>query len=160
MNLNVTLFAQAITFFLFIFVSVKWVWPMVLKHIEERQKIIADGLAEAERGRSSLAEAQKQNEITLREARTRAQEIVAAAVAAAEKAASQRIEESKSQAKAEGDRLVAAAKASIEQEVQSARQQLRDQVAKLAVSGAEKILAREVDARAHADMLDRLKAQL
>ena len=146
MNLNVTLFAQAITFFLFIIVSVKWVWPMVLKHIEARQKIIADGLAEA----------QKQNEITLREARTRAQEIVAAA----EKAASQRIEESKSQAKAEGDRLVAAAKASIEQEVQSARQQLREQVAKLAVSGAEKILAREVDARAHADMLDRLKAQL
>ena len=119
MNLNVTLFAQAITFFLFIIVSVKWVWPMVLKHIEARQKIIADGLAEAERGRSSLAEAQKQNEITLREARTRAQEIVAAA----EKAASQRIEESKSQATAEGDRLVAAAKASIEQDVQSARQQ-------------------------------------
>ena len=156
MNLNVTLFAQAITFFLFIIVSVMWVWPMVLRKIEERQKIIADGLAEAERGRSSLAEAQKQNEITLREARARAQEIVAAA----EKAASLRIEESKSQAKVEGDRLVAAAKASIEQEVQSARQQLREQVAKLAVSGAEKILAREVDARAHADMLDRLKAQL
>ena len=156
MNLNVTLFAQAITFFLFIIVSVMWVWPMVLKKIEERQKIIADGLAEAERGRSSLAEAQKQNEITLREARARAQEIVAAA----EKAASQRIEESKSQAKTEGDRLVAAAKASIEQEVQSARQQLREQVAALAVSGAEKILAREVDARAHADMLNRLKAQL
>ena len=156
MNLNVTLFAQAITFFLFIIVSVMWVWPMVLRKIEERQKIIADGLAEAERGRSSLAEAQKQNEITLREARARAQEIVAAA----EKAAAQRIEESKSQAKTEGDRLVAAAKASIEQEVQSAKQQLREQVAKLAVSGAEKILAREVDARAHADMLDRLKAQL
>ena len=156
MNLNVTLFAQAITFFLFIIVSVMWVWPMVLRKIEERQKIIADGLAEAERGRSSLAEAQKQNEITLREARARAQEIVAAA----EKAAAQRIEESKSQAKTEGDRLVAAAKASIEQEVQSAKQQLREQVAALAVSGAEKILAREVDARAHADMLNRLKAQL
>jgi F-type H+-transporting ATPase subunit b len=156
MNLNATLFAQAISFLLFIYVSVKWVWPMVLRKIEERQKIIADGLAEAERGRSSLAEAQKQNEITVREARTRAQEIVATA----EKAASQRIEESKSQAKTEGDRLVAAAKASIEQEVQSARQQLREQVAALAVSGAEKILAREVDARAHADMLNRLKAQL
>lgn len=156
MNLNVTLFAQAITFFLFIIVSVMWVWPMVLRKIEERQKIIADGLAEAERGRSSLAEAQKQNEITLREARTRAQEIVAAA----EKAASQRIEESKSLAKTEGDRMLAQAKAQIDQEVHSARQALREQVAKLAVSGAEKILAREVDARAHADMLDRLKAQL
>ena len=156
MNLNVTLFAQAITFFLFILISVKWVWPMVLKHIEARQKLIADGLAEAERGRSSLAEAQKQNEITLREARTRAQEIVAAA----EKAASERIEESKSVAKTEGDRLLAQAKAQIDQEVHAARQALREQVAKLAVSGAEKILAREVDARAHADMLDRLKAQL
>ena len=156
MNLNVTLFAQAITFFLFIIVSVKWVWPMVLKHIEARQKIIADGLAEAERGRSSLAEAQKQNEITLREARTRAQEIVAAA----EKAASQRIEESKTQAKTEGERLLASANAQIQQEVQSAKQQLREQVAQLAVSGAEKILQREVDARAHAQMLDQLKAQL
>lgn len=156
MNLNVTLFAQAITFFLFIIVSVMWVWPMVLRKIEERQKIIADGLAEAERGRSSLAEANKQNEVLLREARARAQEIVAAA----EKAASQRVEESKSQAKTEGDRLVSAAKAQIEQEVQSARQKLREQVAALAVSGAEKILAREVDARTHADMLERLKAQL
>jgi F-type H+-transporting ATPase subunit b len=92
----------------------------------------------------------------LREARGRAQELVAAA----EKSAAQRIEESKSQARTEGDRLVAAAKAQIEQEVQSARQQLREQVAVLAISGAEKILAREVDARTHADMLDRLKAQL
>ena len=71
-----------------------------------------------------------------------------------------RLSAEESQAKAEGERLVAAAKASIEQEVQSARQQLREQVAALAVSGAEKILAREVDARAHADMLNRLKAQL
>lgn len=156
MNLNVTLFAQAVTFFLFILVSVYWVWPMVLKKIEERQKIIADGLAEAERGRSSLADAQKQTEILMREAKARAQEIVAAA----EKAAAQRIEESKSQARTEGDRLVAQAKSQIDQEVQSARQQLREQVAALAVSGAEKILAREVDARAHAEMLDRLKAQL
>lgn len=156
MNLNVTLFAQAVTFFLFIFVSVKWVWPMVLKKIEERQKLIADGLAEAERGRSSLADAHKQTDVLLREARARAQEIVVAA----EKAASQRIEESKAQAKTEGERIVAAAHASIQQEVQSAKQQLREQVARLAVAGAEKILRREVDARAHADMLDQLKAQL
>jgi F-type H+-transporting ATPase subunit b len=156
MNLNVTLFAQAVTFFIFILVSVYWVWPMVLRKIEERQKIIADGLAEAERGRSSLADAQKQTEVLMREAKARAQEIVAAA----EKAAAQRIEESKSQARTEGDRLVAQAKSQIDQEVQSARQQLREQVAALAVSGAEKILAREVDARAHAEMLDRLKAQL
>lgn len=156
MNINVTLFAQAVTFVLFVLVAVYWVWPMVLKPIEARQKFIADGLAEAERGRSSLSDAQKQTDQMLSEARSRAQEIVAAA----EKAASQRIEESKSQAKTEGERLVAAAHAQISQEVQSAKQVLREQVAQLAVAGAEKILKREVDAKAHSDMLSQLKAQL
>jgi len=156
MNLNFTLFAQAAAFILFIWFTVKFVWPPLLRAIETRQKTIADGLAEAERGRSSLAEAEKQTDVILREAKARAQEIVVAA----EKAASQRVEESKSQAKAEGERLVNAAKAQIEQEVQSAKQQLREQVASLAVSGAEKILRREVDAKAHADMLNQLKAQL
>ena len=156
MNLNFTLVAQAIMFALFIWFAMKWVWPRMLVKIEARQKQIADGLAEAERGRSSLAEAQKQTDAILREARERAHEIVAAA----EKAASQRIEESKQQAKTEADRLVAGAHAQLKQEVQSAKQQLREQVAQLAVAGAEKILRREVDARAHADMLDQLKAQL
>ena len=156
MNLNLTLFAQAVTFALFIWFTVKFVWPPLLRAIETRQKTIADGLAEAERGRSSLADAQKQTDVLLRDARARAQEIVSAA----EKAASQRIEESKQQAKSEGDRIVAAAHAQIEQEVQAAKQQLREQVANLAVQGAEKILRREVDAKAHADMLNQLKAQL
>lgn len=156
MNLNLTLIAQAITFAAFIWFCVKFVWPPLLHAIEARQKQIADGLAEAERGRSSLAEAHKQTEVLMRDAKNRAQEIVAAA----EKAAAQRIEESKSQAKTEGERLVAQAKAQIDQEVQAARQQLRERVAELAVSGAEKILAREVDARAHAEMLNKLKAEL
>jgi F-type H+-transporting ATPase subunit b len=156
MNLTLTIVAQAVAFALFIWFTVKFVWPPLLRAIETRQKQIADGLAEAERGRSSLAEAQKQTDVLMREARARAQEIVIAA----EKAASLRIEESKSQAKGEGERLVAAAKAQIAQEVQSAKQQLREQVATLAVSGAEKILRREVDAKAHADMLNQLKAQL
>jgi len=156
MNFNLTLIAQALVFAAFFMFCAKFVGPPLLRAIERRQKQIADGLAEAERGRSSLADAQKQTEVILREARERAQELVAAA----EKSASQRVEESKAQAKTEGDRLVAAAKAQIQQEVQAARQQLREQVAALAVSGAEKILAREVDARSHADMLDRLKAQL
>ena len=156
MNLTFTLIAQAATFILFIVFTVKFIWPPLLRAIESRQKTIADGLAEAERGRSSLADAKKQTDVILREARARAQEIVVAA----EKMASQRIEESKSQAKTEGERLLNAAKAQIEQEVQSAKQQLREQVATLAVSGAEKILRREVDAEAHADMLNRLKAQL
>jgi F-type H+-transporting ATPase subunit b len=156
MNLNLTMIAQAITFALFIWFTVKFVWPHLLRAIETRQKKIADGLAEAERGRSSLADAQKQTDVMLREARARAQEIVSAA----EKAAQQRIEDSKAQAKTEGERLVAAAHAQIQQEVQSAKQQLREQVAQLAVAGAEKILRREVDANAHGQMLDQLKAQL
>jgi F-type H+-transporting ATPase subunit b len=156
MNLNATMIAQAIVFVLFIWVAVKWVWPMLLGNIEIRNRKIADGLAEAERGRSALADAQKQTDVMLREARSRAQEIVAAA----EKAAQQRIEESKSTAKAEADRIAVSAQAALQQEVQSARQQLREQVAQLAVAGAEKILRREVDARAHGQMLDQLKAQL
>ena len=156
MNLNFTMVAEAAVFLALIWFAKRFVWTWLLAKIEERQKTIADGLAEAERGRSSLAEAQKQTEKLLAEARARAQEIVAAA----EKSAGQRVEESKTQAKTEGERLVAAAHAQIQQEVQSAKQQLRDQVASLAVSGAEKILRREVDAKAHADMLNQLKAQL
>jgi F-type H+-transporting ATPase subunit b len=156
MNLNFTMVAEIIAFALFIWFCMKIVWPPLLRAIETRQKTIADGLAEAERGRSSLADAQKQTEVILKDARSRAQEILVVA----EKSASQRIEESKSQAKSEGERLVTAAKAQIDQEVQSAKQQLREQVATLAVSGAEKILRREVDAKAHADMLNQLKAQL
>jgi F-type H+-transporting ATPase subunit b len=156
MNPNLTLIAQAVAFALFIWFTVRFVWPPLLRAIETRQKQIADGLAEAERGRSSLADAQKQTEVLLKDARGRAQEIMAQA----ERAASQRVEESKAQARTEGERLVVAAQAQIQQEVQSARQQLREQVALLAVSGAEKILAREVDAKAHAAMLDQLKAQL
>jgi len=156
MNLNFTMVVEAAVFLALIWFAKRFVWSWLLGKIEERQKIIADGLAEAERGRSSLADAQKQTEKLIGEARARAQEIVVAA----EKSASQRIEESKQQAKTEGERLVAAANAQIQQEVQSAKQQLREQVASLAVSGAEKILRREVDARAHADMLNQLKAQL
>ena len=156
MSITLTLFAQSIVFALFIWFTAKFVWPPLMRAVEARQKTIADGLAEAERGRSSLADAQKQTEKILAEARSRAQEIVAAA----EKAAHDRVEESKGQAKTEGERLVAAAHAQIQQELQSARQQLREQVAQLAVAGAEKILRREVDAKAHADMLGQLKAQL
>jgi F-type H+-transporting ATPase subunit b len=153
---NFTLVVEAVVFALFIWFCVAFIWPPLVRAIENRQKQIADGLAEAERGRSSLADAQKQTDQILREARSRAQELVAAA----EKSAHERVEESKASAKAEGDRIVAAARAQIEQEVQAARQQLREQIAALAVSGAEKILQREVDAKAHSQMLDQLKAQI
>jgi F-type H+-transporting ATPase subunit b len=156
MNLTLTIFAQAIVFALFIWAVMHWIWPWLLAKIEQRQKMIADGLAEAERGRSSLAEAHKQTEVILREARERAHELIVQA----EKSAQQRVEDSKAQAKSEGERILAAANAQIAQEVQTAKTQLREQVAALAVAGAERILRREVDARAHAEMLNQLKAQI
>jgi F-type H+-transporting ATPase subunit b len=156
MNLTLTMVAQAITFALFIWFTVAFIWPPLLRAIEARRKQIADGLAEAERGRSSLAEAQKEREKLLKEARDRAHELMVQA----EKSATQRVEDAKAQAKAEGERIIAAAHAQIEHEVQAAKAHLREQVASLAVTGAERILRREVDAKAHADMLTQLKAQL
>ena len=153
---NATLIVQAVVFALLIWFCIRFIWPPLVNAIETRQKQIADGLAEAERGRSSLADAHKQTEQLLREARDRAHELMAQA----EKSAHQRLEEAKAHAKAEADRIVASAHAQLEQEVQSAKQQLREQVAALAVAGAERILQREVDSRAHAQMLDQLKAQL
>jgi F-type H+-transporting ATPase subunit b len=156
MNINATLFAQAIVFFVFIFISVKYVWPMLQEKVDARQKTIADGLAAAEQGRKSLEISSKQADQAIQEARARAAEIVAQA----EKRGGQVVEEAKAAAKAEGDREKAAAKADIQQEAQRAREQLREQVAALAVAGAEKILRREVDAKAHADLLDGIKKQL
>ena len=156
MNLNATLFAQAIVFFLFIFITIRYIWPMMQQAIDARQKTIADGLAAAEQGKKSLETSAKQADEAIREARGRAADIVVQA----EKRAAQVIEEAKSTAKAEGDREKAAAKADIEQAVSRAREQLREQVAALAVAGAEKILRREVDAKAHSDLLDGIKKQL
>jgi F-type H+-transporting ATPase subunit b len=156
MNINLTLFAQAIVFAAFIWFTVKFVWPPMLRAIEARQKTIADGLAAAEQGKKSLEASGKQAEQAIQEARGRAAEIVAQA----EKRASQLVDEARTAAKSEGDREKAAAKADIQQEVSRAREQLREQVAALAVAGAEKILRREVDAKAHADLLDGIKKQL
>jgi F-type H+-transporting ATPase subunit b len=156
MNITVTMFAQMIVFGAFIWFTKAFVWPPLLRAIEARQKQIADGLAAAEQGKKSLESSSKQAEVAIAEARGRAAEIVAQA----EKRGSQVIEEAKAAAKAEGDREKAAAKADIQQEASRAREQLREQVAALAVAGAEKILRREVDAKAHADLLDGIKKQL
>ena len=156
MNINFTLFAQAIVFSAFIWFTVKFVWPPLLRAIETCHKQIADGLAAGERGKKSLEVSSKQAEQTIQEARARAAEIIVQA----EKRDAQMIEEAKTAAKAEGDREKVAAKADIQQAVSRAREQLREQVAALAVSGAEKILRREVDAKAHADLLDEIKKQL
>jgi len=156
MNINLTLFAQALTFAAFIWFTVKFVWPFMLRAIETRQKTIADGLAAAEQGKKSLESSTRQAEKTIQDARGRAGEIVTQA----EKRAAQMIEEAKNAAREEGEREKAAAKAEIEQEVSRAREQLRAQVAMLAVAGAEKILRREVDAKAHAQLLDSIRARL
>lgn len=156
MNFNLTLITQALVFAAFIWFTVRFVWPPLLRAIEARQKRIADGLAAAEQGKKSLESSSRQAELAITEARSRAAEIVAQA----EKRGSQVLEEAKVAAKAEGDREKAAAKADIQQEAQRAREQLREQVAALAVAGAEKILRREVDARAHAELLDGIKKQL
>ena len=156
MNLNATLFAQAAVFALFIWVTVKFVWPFMLRAIETRQKTIADGLAAAEQGRKSLETSTRQADEEIKRARERAAEILSQA----EKRAAQMIDEARSAAKEEGGREKAAAKAEIAQEVTRAREQLRDRVASLAMAGAEKILRREVDAKAHGELLDSIKRQL
>jgi F-type H+-transporting ATPase subunit b len=156
MSFNLTLIAQAVTFALFIAFTVKVVWPYILRAIEARQKTIADGLAAAEEGKRSLELSAKRAEEEVRKARERAAELLGQA----EKRAAQMVEEAKNAAKEEGNREKAAAKAEIEQEVTRAREQLRDQVASLAVAGAEKILRREVDAKTHGELLESIKRQL
>jgi len=155
MNINLTLIAQAITFAAFIWFTSKFIWPYMLRAIETRQKTIADGLAAAEQGRRSLELSTRQADEEIRKARNRAAEILGQA----EKRAAQLIEESKIAAREEGTREKAAAKAEIDQEVARARELLREHVAELAVAGAEKILRREVDARAHAQLLEEIKRQ-
>jgi F-type H+-transporting ATPase subunit b len=156
MNINLTLIAQAVAFAIFIWFCAKFVWPPLLRAIETRQKQIADGLAAGERGKQDLELASKRADDVVREARQRAQEILGQA----DKRAAELVEEAKNQAKAEGDRIIAGAKAEIDQEVFRAKESLRSQVAVLAVQGAEKILRREVDAKAHADLLNAVTAEL
>ncbi len=156
MNINFTLIAQAIAFAVLIWFTVKFVWPPLLVAIEKRQKEIADGLAAAQEGKSALEQAAKKSEASLNEAKQKAAEIIGQA----EKRATQIVEEAKNNAKAEGDRIIAGAKAEIDQEVNRAKEGLRAQVSSLAVAGAEKILRREIDAKAHSDMLNQLASEL
>jgi F-type H+-transporting ATPase subunit b len=156
MDFNLTLIAQTVTFALFIWISYRYVWPMVTAKMDERQKKIIAGLADAEQARVTLENASKQAEVSVGEARQRASQIILQA----EQRAAQMIEEAKSTARAEGAREKAVAQADIEQQMTSAKDQLREQVALLAVAGAEKILQREVNAQAHSDLLKQLREQL
>jgi len=156
MNINLTMFAQALTFAILIWFTVKFVWPPLLSAIESRQKTIADGLADAERAKHDLELAAKRSADILREAKEKAGEIVNSG----EKRASEIVEQAKTQAKVEGDRIIAGAKAEVDQEVFRAKEQLRTQVSAIALAGAGKILGREIDAKAHNDLLDKLAAEL
>lgn len=156
MNINATLLAQAIMFALFVWFCMKFVWPPIMQALADRQKRIADGLAAADRGKHELELAAKKSAQELRAAKEKASEIIAQA----EKRAAEVIDEAKSNAKVEGDRIIAGAKAEIDQEVNRAKEGLRQQVAELAVAGAEKILRREIDAKAHGDMLAAIAKEL
>lgn len=156
MNINATLIGQAIWFGLFIWITMKFVWPPLQKAMADRQTQIAEGLAAAERGKHEQELAAKRSAEALREAKEKSSDFIAQA----EKRAQQIIEEAKGAAKVEADKVVSGAKAEIEQEVERAKQQLRERVAELAVAGAEKILRKEINASVHADMLGTLKQDL
>lgn len=156
MNINMTLIGQSITFAIFVWFCMKFVWPPIVGALETRKKQIADGLAAADRGKHELELAAKRASETLHDAKVKASEIIAQS----EKRASQIVEEAKNAAKDEGDRMIAAAKAEIEQESHRAREALRGEVAALVVAGAGKVLRREVNAQAHADLLEAIKNEL
>ncbi len=156
MNINATLLGQAITFAILIWFTMKFVWPPLTQAMQERAKNIADGLAAGDRAKHDLEMAAKRSAEILREAKEKAAEILASG----EKRASEIIEEAKAQAKVEGGRIIAGAKAEIDQEVFRAREQLRTQVSAIALAGAGKILGREIDAKAHNDLLEKLVAEI
>ena len=156
MDINVTLFFQMAVFLLFVVATKRWVWPRVLGAMDERAKRIADGLAAAEAGTRKLEDAKGEILAALKQAREQAAEVMVQA----NKRSSEMIEESKGHAREEGERLVTAARAQIQQEIGQAREALRREVATLAVAGARQILQREIDPKAHAELLDRVAKQL
>ncbi|MDR2213333.1 MAG: F0F1 ATP synthase subunit B [Pseudomonadales bacterium] len=156
MNLNATIIGQIFAFFLFAWFCQAIVWPPVVRAMEERRKKIADGLDAADRASHDLERAQERVAEQLRDAKANS----AGIIDQANKRASQIIEEAKEKAREEAGRIKAGAQAEIDQQVNQAREQLRQQVATLAVAGAEKILERAVDQNAHADLLRKLAASL
>ncbi len=156
MNFNATLIIQSLSFILLGVFTMKFIWPPLIKAIEERQKKIADGLAAADKGAKSLDDAKAAATDILKEARAQAAKIVDQAG----KRSNEMIEEAKTAANAEGQRLVGEARQEVAIESNRAREQLRKEVATLAVSGASKLLGREIDAKAHADLLDKLALEI
>ena len=156
MNINLTLIAQLVSFAVFVWFTMKFVWPPLVRAMDERKAKIADGLAAAERGQHEQELAEKRAKDTLHKAKQQAAEIKAGA----EKQAALIIEEARDKAKEEGNRQLAAAQAEIEQETNKAREALRSKVAELAVMGAEKILRKEINADAHKDIVESVANQI
>lgn len=156
MSINATLIIQMIVFGILVLFTMKYVWPPITAALDERAKKVAEGLSAADKAKADLAVANKRVEEQLSAARDDA----AKRLADAERLAQQLVEEAKSRASEEGAKIVAAARSEAEQESVKAREVLREQVAGLAVKGAEAILRREVNAGVHADLLKRLQAEL
>ncbi len=156
MNLNATIFAQIIVFGIFVWFTMKYVWPPLAKALDERAQKISEGLAAAEKAKSDLAVANKRVEEELGKSRNES----ATRLADAERRAQTVIEEAKARATEEAAKIVASARQEAEQQVVKARESLREEVAALAVKGAEQILKREVNAGVHAELLGRLKTEL
>ena len=156
MSINATLIIQMIVFAILVWFTMKFVWPPITAALDERAKKIADGLSAADKAKAELSNANKRVEEQLSAARNDA----AQRLADAERLAQSMVEEAKGRANDEGAKIIAAAKVEAEQEATKAREALREQVAALAVKGAESILKREVNAGVHAELLNRLKAEL
>jgi len=156
MSINLTLIVQMVVFGLLIWFTMRFVWPIILGAMDERSRKIALGLAAAEKGQAELTQAKSNADVIIREARERAQQIVDQA----QHRANDLVEQAKGTATAEGARLVQAAHAQIELETTRARETLRKDVAQLAISTASKLLEREIDARTHADLINKLAAQI
>jgi F-type H+-transporting ATPase subunit b len=156
MNINATLFAQAIVFAILVWFTMKFVWPPIAKALDERAQKISDGLAAADKAKSELAVANKRVEEELSKSRNES----ATRVADAERRAQMLIEDAKARASDEAAKILASARQEAEQQVIKARESLREEVAVLAVKGAEQILRREVNASVHSELLGRLKAEL
>lgn len=156
MNINMTIIGQAIWFVLFVLFCMKFVWPPITRALEERKQKIAEGLSAADRAERDLALAQEKATANLKEAKDKAAEIIDQA----NRRANQILEDAKEAARAEGERLIAQAQAEIDREINGAREKLRTEVSALALAGAEKVLAAEVNRDAHGKMLEQLAAQL
>lgn len=156
MNINASLFLQAIVFAILVWFTMKFVWPPITKALDERAQKIAEGLAAADKAKSELTVANKRVEEELAKSRNES----AVRLAEAERRAQAMIEEAKTRATEEGSKIIAAAKVEADQQTVKARDTLREQVATLAVKGAEQILRKEVNVGVHADLLGRLKAEL